>query len=439
MSAQNPTWLRLDNAAKIYPAARSRRWSSMFRLSLSFRDKVDPALLQAALDATLPRFPAIAMRLRRGLFWYYLEQVEEIPTVMPDGPYPCARMSLAEIKRCAFRVLYYKNRVAVEFFHALTDGTGGLIFLKTLAADYLERRYGAGIPCTDGVLDRKESASPEELEDSFLLHEGDVAAGRREAVAYHLRGSKEPDSFLNLTTGIVPLEPVKARAKEKGVSLTTYLAAVMIASILEIQAMRQPNRRRQKPVKVMIPVNLRRFFESRTLRNFALYITPGVDPRMGDYTFDEILGAVHHQMGSELTAKQLSARLTTNVRSEKHPALKIMPLFLKNVGMKLAYRMVGERFSSITISNLGAVRLPEEMCDFVERADFVLGAQAFNPHNCGVVSYDGKLFISIIRNIKEPTLERVFFTKLRRLGVPVKIESNQRDPLCLTVSTAASN
>ncbi len=439
MKPQNPTWLRLDNAAKIYPAARSRRWSSMFRLSLSFRDKVDPALLQAALDATLPRFPAIAMRLKRGLFWYYLERVEEIPTVMPDGPYPCAKMPLSEIRRCAFRVLYYENRVAVEFFHVLTDGTGGLIFLKTLAADYLERRYGVKIPCTDGVLDRNEPPAAEELEDSFLQHEGAVAAGRREAVAYHLRGSKEPDGFLNLTTGILPLETILSLARQKGVSLTTYLAAVMIASILEIQNDRQPVRRRQRPVKVMIPVNLRRFFESRTLRNFALYITPGVDPRMGDYTFDEILEAVHHQMGSELTAKQLGARLTTNVRSEKHPALKIMPLFLKNFGMKLAYRMVGERFSSVTISNLGAVALPAQMRDFVERADFVLGAQAFNPHNCGVVSYGGRLYISIIRGIKEPTLERVFFTNLRRLGVPVKIESNQRDPLCLTVSTAASN
>ena len=121
------------------------------------------------------------------------------------------------------------------------------------------------------------------------------------------------------------------------------MVSVMILSILDIQNRHVPERRRQKPVKVLVPVNLRKFFDSRTLRNFALYVTPGIDPKMGNYTLEEVLRTVHHQMGVELTQKQMSARITVNVRAEKSWALKVIPLFMKNAAMKLVYNMVGER------------------------------------------------------------------------------------------------
>ena len=60
------------------------------------------------------------------------------------------------MRQCAFRVLVYKNRVAVEFFHALTDGTGALVFVKTLLAEYLSEKYGLSVPAEKGVLGRLE-------------------------------------------------------------------------------------------------------------------------------------------------------------------------------------------------------------------------------------------------------------------------------------------
>ena len=168
------------------------------------------------------------------------------------------------------------------------------------------------------------------------------------------------------------------------------------------------------------------FFPSETLRNFVLYITPGIDPRMGEYTFEEIIKSVHHQMGIELTEKQLSTKITKNVRSEKAFLLKIMPLFIKNIAMKLVYNMLGEKKSCMTISNLGVVNLPEQMKKYVRRMDFVLGMQAETHNNCGVISYGGKIFINFARNITESTLERLFFTRLVKMGIHVKIESNHK-------------
>ena len=430
MSAQeNSTtlkWMRLDNAAKIYPAAKRRNWSNLFRVSATLTEKIDTGVLQSALDTTVKRFPSIAVRLRRGMFWYCIEDLERAPRVIPDEYYPCTRMSFKEIKTCAFRVLYYENRIAVEFFHALTDGNGGLIFLKTLLAEYLLQKYGKKIPPEQGVLDRNEPPAEEEFEDSFLKYEGNFSTGRSEATAYKLKGTYETDGYVHITTGILSAQAALECAKKYNTSLTAFLAAVLIDSIIEIQNSAQPNPKRQKPVKVLIPVNLRKLFPSRKLRNFVLYITPGVDPKMGSYTFEEIVKSVHHQMGMELTSQRLSAKITKTVRSEKALFLKIMPLFVKNIAMKLVYNMVGEKKSCITLSNLGVVAMPRELAESVKRMDFILGMQAQTHNNCGVVCCGGKIYINFARNIEESTLERLFFTRLVKMGIHVKVESNHK-------------
>ena len=86
MAFSKPKWLRLDNAAKIYPAARRRNWSNVFRVAATMRDEVDPDILSSALKVTAARFPSIAVRLRRGVFWYYLEEIDSVPAVRHDTP-----------------------------------------------------------------------------------------------------------------------------------------------------------------------------------------------------------------------------------------------------------------------------------------------------------------------------------------------------------------
>ncbi|MBQ2118790.1 MAG: hypothetical protein II192_07000, partial [Clostridia bacterium] len=139
-------WMRLDNAAKIYPAAKRRKWTSLFRLSADLDREIDPAVLARAAEVTVKRFPSINVRLGEGLFWYYLEENDAPPLPREDGEAPCLLMKKAELKRCAFRILYYRSRIAVEFFHSLTDGTGGMIFLKNLVAEYLFQERGIEAP-----------------------------------------------------------------------------------------------------------------------------------------------------------------------------------------------------------------------------------------------------------------------------------------------------
>ena len=424
--ARSLRWMKLDNAAKIYPAAKRRNWNNFFRISATLTEPVDVSVLRSALDVTARRFPSIAVRLRRGVFWYYLEQIPKAPAIQEEKSCPLAHAPFHQVRQCAFRVLVYHNRFAVEFFHALTDGTGALIFVKTLLAEYLSQKYGLTVPAVDGVLGRLEEPGDEELEDSFLRYAGDVKASRKESTAWHLSGTPEKDGFKNLVTLMVPAPELKACAKRYGVSVTELLCAAMMQAIAQLQAEKVPQRRLRKPVKVLLPVNLRNLFPSRTLRNFASYITPEIDPRMGDYTFEEICAAVHHRMGLENNPQTMRAKFAANVASEKSPVLRVMPLFIKNLAMKAVFDTVGECKSCLCLSNLGVVRLPEVMAPYVARMDFIIGVQAKAPHDCGVLTWNDTVYINCIRSIREPELELRFYQVLHRLGLSVTVESNQR-------------
>ena len=417
-------WLRLDNAAKIYPAARSQNWTNVFRLSVTLKEEVDLELLRSALDVTVRRFPSISARLRRGVFWYYIQQLEEVPPITQEHSYPLVKMSRKELRRCALRVIVYKNRIAVELFHSLTDGNGGLIFLKTLTAEYLSQKHGIRIPAEHGVLGRLEAPSEAELEDSFQKYAGPVSISRKSEDAWRVTGTMEPDGVQHVTCLKLPVSTVLKKAHEHGVSATVFLCAAMMEAIQNLQLEKEPDIRRRKHIKVQVPVNLRNIFPSKSLRNFALYTTPQIDPRLGLHTFDEICSAVRHRMGLEVNPKFMSSMIATNVESERMLVVRILPLFLKNAVMKLVFNAVGERKSCLSLSNLGQVRLPEEMAGYVERFDFILGVQASAPYNVGVISWQDTLYVNFIRNIREPELEYHFYCVLRDMGIPVTAESN---------------
>lgn len=422
--SQKRRWYRLDNAALIFPAVHRRTWANMFRFSFTFVDPIDPAILQMAVDNMQKRFPSCFVRLRQGAFWYYLEEVDP-PRVHEDSYQPLMHMKWEEVRKCMMRVRYYRDRMAVEFFHSVTDGTGGMIFAKNLAAEYVRLRYNEEVPVGDHDLkDLTIPAMKEELEDSFQKYAGKVSAPRDDRDVFRPRGEREDYGFMHVTLGTVDTEDIRKLAKAAGVTVTGYLTAMLLECLLEMQQERVPNIKKRKKVKVQIPVNLRKFFDSVSQRNFVSLINVGVDPKLGDYSFEELLFQVNHQMKLGLTQKNLQAIFTPNVTSEKNPIIRIVPLFIKNLVMRLVFDMVGENVSCLSFSNLGHIDLPEVMNPYLKRAEFVLAAPASAAYNVSLSSINGKSFINIVRNTKEPELERSFFTKLVKKGVHVLVESN---------------
>ena len=76
----------------------------------------------------------------------------------------------------------------------------------------------------------------------------------------------------------MPVDKILKVARSYKASITEYLNAVLLYSLLEKQ--KADHVFREKPVKLALPVNLRKFFPSITLRNFITMVYPSIDPRM---------------------------------------------------------------------------------------------------------------------------------------------------------------
>lgn len=415
-------WFKLDNAALIFPAIRRRDWTNAFRVSATLNERVQPELLQQAVDTLLPRFPSVYVCLRQGMFWYYLQRLRVPPKIRQEGACPLIHMTGRELHRCCFRVLYYENRIAVECFHGVTDGSGGLIYLKTLTAAYLSLAHGIQITPGFGVLDIRQPPSREELADRFTQTAGSIPLSRKEETALKLRGAREEDGFLHLIIASLPQQPLLELAHQHRCTVTALLAAVMLQSILALAKRPQGGRW----AKVTVAVDLRRILGGSTLRNFALAVNVGVDPRLGSYTLEELTKAVQSQLDSQVTRQQMAARVAANVQPAQNPLVRAMPLGIKNLMLRLVYSQVGESKGSLNISNMGKTELPEEMRPYVRFLDFTIGPQVTYPNNCSVVSYGGTTRISLIRSAREPRLEQDFLTRLVQLGIPVTVDSNER-------------
>ncbi len=418
-------WYKLDLSAIVYPTLQRRDFSSVYRLSVVLKEEIQPRVLQKAVDMAMPRFPTYKAAIRKGLFWRYLEPNNRPgPFVQTDVKNPCQPMHFKANNRYLIRFYYYRNRISLEAHHSLGDGTGGMCVLLTVTAVYL-RLLGHTEVENDGfVLDIKEIPHKEELEDAYMRYaNAKVCPPRLGEKAYRVRGTKEPFYTLNIIAGIMSTSQVLSVAKRYHATITEYLNAVLLYALMMKQE--EDWHFRLRPVKIAMPVNLRRFFPSKTLRNFITMIYPGVDPRLGEYTFEEIVEEVHNYMRLYVNEKHLRGDITTNAATQRNPLIRVVPLFIKDFVVRQFYTKVQDKNSSAGLTNMGALKVPESMKPYIERCDIYMGQPFSTRTNCAIISYEDTLTINFASSIIEADVERNFFRKLVQDGIHVKIESNR--------------
>lgn len=420
-----PDWLKLDNTAIIFPFTMSKNYASMFRISVTLRDEINPIILEDALKITLKRIPSFGCKLKHGLFWHYFDRADNIPPIREEVRNPLTNMDWKDNRDFLFRVRYYRCRISLEVFHALADGTGALIFLLTLATAYLQLACGYSYEPSPWVLDPFAWPQKSEYENAYLrcpVTKGHLKAGEQ---AYHLDGTLENRRLLSIIIGRIPVDKIKEAAAKYDCTVTAFLTSVMLHALQEAQEAACPSMKKLRPTVVTLPVNLRRFYHSNTLRNFFACVDVGIDPKLGHYSFEEIVSCVKHSMALKITKKELNSIITVHTNLAKNRFLRGIPLLLKRPFLLLGSRIFGDRSSSTTLSNLGNFALPPNLSEHITAIDCTNGRHQRKTSTCVCVSYGGVLSISFARKIKEPELERRFFTTLIKMGIPVRIESNQ--------------
>ncbi len=416
-----PDWLRLDNAAKIYPATFADPAPAGFRLAATLRAPVRVALLQEALRGVLRRFPYFQVHLRRGFFWYYLQRHDGVPPLYTMGDTPVAAIPAMRRDTDLYRVQARGSTIAVDYSHILTDGAGGMAFLGTLLARYLElggERVGSWGP----FLDPSAEPSAEEHEDAHNRF-FDPRAPRPPLLssAWQLPGRRE--GRYRIISGRMAAADVLSRSRALGVSLTEYLAAVYMLSLAEVRAEGLAGGRRPGPstIRLEVPVDMRRFFPTATLRNFSLYASPEIDLVMGGYRLEEVVRRVHHSMGMQVDPRELGRQIGRNVRAERNPLIRAMPLVVKDFALAMAYRRIGERTYSGVLSNLGRVAVPDSVEPHIESFDFLLNPSYGMKTNCAVLGFRDTLRVNFGSIIAGRELERRFFTRLAAEGIRLAV------------------
>ncbi len=418
-------WYKLDLSAIVYPTLQRRDFSSVYRLSLLLKEDIIPEVFQQAVDMVMPRFPTYKVAIKKGMFWRYLEPNNRPgPFVQKDVKNSCQPMHFKANNRYLVRFYYYKNRISIEAHHSLGDGTGGMCVLMTVTATYLRLLGHSEIENGGFVLDIHEKPDPGELEDAYMKYaNAKVCPPRPGEKTFRIRGTKEPFYTLNIVDGIMSASQVQAVAKQYNATITEYLCAVLLYALMKKQE--KDWHIKLKPVKIAMPVNLRRFFPTKTLRNFITMIYPGLDPRLGEYTFEEIVQQVHNYMHYYINEKFLRGDITTNAATQRNPVIRVIPLFIKDFVVKQFYTKVQDRNSSAGLTNMGALQMPETMKKYVERSDIYMGQPFSRRTNCAIISFGDVLTINFTSSIIEADVERYFFRKLVKDGIHVKIESNR--------------
>lgn len=445
---QRRNWVRLDNAANIFLATRTDVDTKVFRMAAELDQEVDPEFLQEALDRVYAQYPMFRAVLRKGVFWYYLQHSGLHPVVMADEGPSLQHIYHHDRRDLLFRVLYRGNRISLEVFHALTDGTGALWFFQDLLTEYVKRRHPDGFEgsapgpvgvkqefavdafthwfrASTGSVPFAEDAAPAveapstqlpEITDEPLPGPARPRVPRRHVVS--VGGTLTPDKRSRVVELSLPVKPVLARSRAEGVSMTIYLLAVFFDALRAAR----PLEGKVRTMTCSVPVNLRQFFPTESGRNFfATTMLSHTWDESGVAEVGEICRVLAAQFKRVLSREGLERKIRRLVRFERNPALRILPRPLKDVILRVTNSMMN-RGITVAISNLGRVTLPEPVAAHVGRV--YLHVSAVRPQFC-VVSHGDRLTISFTSPFTETDYHSEFVRHFTALGIPVEAEVNR--------------
>ena len=412
-------WDKLDNTANLFPCIAGESMTNVYRISVTLTENVNQEKLQEALDIVLPKFDGFNVRLRTGVFWHYFEENgKPAPKVVEEANFPCRFIQPNRNHSYLFRVTYYKTRINLEVFHVLTDGMGGMNFLRELTYQYLRLVHPELIEITG---DRLSTGTSLDREDSFIRNYKKAnASGFKREKAYLLKMEELPKGEFGVIHGWMPVSQLKEASHTYGVSINEYLVSCFMWSVYTQCLHNMPS---QKPIRVAVPVNLRPYFDSVTTKNFFVMVSAEFHPKKEDYTFKEIVDIVKESLHSQITKEHLEDLFSYSVSNQKNILMRPIPLFMKNLAMRFVYNQSAVA-NTTTITNIGNQKVDEPYQPYIERFHAYIAMSKGQKLKGTVCSYGDTLVFSFTSVFSETMVQRAFFRKIAQDGVEVSVETN---------------
>ncbi len=410
-------WRRLDNSAKIFPISAGKKYSTVFRLSAILKEKVDKNILEKAVNLTLEDYKSFKVRMKAGFFWYYLEYNPKKVIVEEEKDYPCQYINPKTNNNYLFKITYFDTKINIDIFHSLTDGNNGNTFFKEIIYNYLELKHPEEFKA-----ERKSRKIEYDTEDSYVKnYDRKAKSNASTKKAYVLKGKKIGFGAVSAIHELIELEDLKKESKKYGATVTQYLTAVLIYSIYEENYKKN---KVHKPIKVCIPVNLKKYFPSKTISNFFSYITVEVEMEKEKLTtFDKIVEFVKKDFQKKLSEEEIIKTMSANVRLGNNPFIKVIPLGLKKLLVRLSYIEI-RKYTTTTYSNIGRVGIIGKYQDYIDYFLMLIAPEPVEKIKCSSCTFENKVAFTFTSILNDNKIEKRFYEFLKQKGIKVEIESN---------------
>lgn len=412
-------WYKLDNTAHLFPVIAGESMTNVYRISVTLKEEIDPSILQEALSLVLPKFDVFNVRLRTGIFWYYFEENgKKAPRVVEESLFPCRQIRPNRNRNYLFRVTYYKNRINLEVFHVLTDGMGGVNFLRELTYQYLRLAHPQLLEVTSDGLSEETSLN---IEDSFVKnYKQSKASGFKKEKAYILHLDKLPKGEFGVMHGFMPVSQLKEVSHRYGVSINEYFVACYMWSIYSECLHGMPS---ESPIRVAVPVNLRPYFDSVTTKNFFVMVSAEFLPDKPGYTFDEIVAIVKESLGSQITKQNLENLFSYSVSNQMNILMRPIPLPIKNMAISAVYTK-SALANTTTITNIGNISVDDAYRPYIKMFHAFIAMSKGQSLKGTICSYGDTLAFTFTSIFSETMVQRAFFRQITKDGVDVSLETN---------------
>lgn len=405
------SWRKLDNTAKIF-SLDDKRNINIFRFSTVLKDSIDGSCLKNAINKTLLCFSSFKVRLGTGIFWNYLEFNPKniIVKEEKENGNNDFNFNFSKNNDYLFRVTYFENKINLDIFHVLTDGTGAIRFLKSIISNYLSLKHD--IPFEDET----EENNINDPDQYLKVYEKEYKIKSKFKMAYRIPG-KINDKKNNTYHYIVNPGEFKKICKSYRVTITEFITALYIYALHLYLC----NRKSRKEIIVGIPINLRKYYQVDTMFNF--FVCMNVNSKISEKkltTFDAVLNQVHSEFEQKLTVDKIKSYLVRDVDLGMNIPIRLIPLFIKKTGI----RFLGTLFSkgsTSTLSNVGIIDIDNKFKKYIENVFVEVMPNIRQKIKCTICSFEENLNIIINSNLLDKGFENIFLNLLKNQGCNVKL------------------
>ncbi len=419
-------WRKLDNSAKIFPISTGKKYSNVFRLSAVLKEKINPEILEKAVKIALEKYKSFKVRLKDGFFWNYLEHNTKEPIIEQENEYPCKYIDPKTNNGYLFKVTYYDKKINIDIFHTLTDGNNGSVFFREIVYSYLEMAH----PEDFKEEQRRYRKAEYTIEDSYIKnYDKKVKDKHSLKKAYCLKGRKISLGAISAIHEIIDLDILKKETKKQECTVTQYLTAVLVYCIYKanFQKNNKKNATLKKPIKICVPVNLKRYFSSKTINNFFSYITVEANTKEliknKELDFDKILTIVKEEFKEKLTEKEIQKTMSSNVKLGINPFIKTIPLILKKPIVRISYKEI-RKYTTMTFSNIGRIGIIGKYQKYIEHFLMLMSPDPVEKIKCSACSFENEIVFTFTSILNNCNIEKEFYEFLTKKGIKSSIESN---------------